>query len=214
MRTNRGHNSNFAMPCKEAAYLTRTVMHALIPPDTPEKRGKPTTVAGRVLPALQLHSDGNSTNYFLHKNTSPPSHSGHSEGDSLVAGQFFVPFASSQAEISSPAIFLLQAISLCPAILSLRAESFDPRAIVACQFLHTRRNRGCIDSTNIGQDGITSSSPMYIWPTAAPFSVPSSLGYYSLSFLLPVSNYWATTPSHEGHCCCITNAGPCCIVTK
>ena len=65
-----------AMPCKEATYLTRTVMYALTPPDTPAKRGKLTTVtgrapdvparrgkltrvAGRVLPALQLHSEGN-----------------------------------------------------------------------------------------------------------------------------------------------------------
>ena len=119
MRNNRGHNTNFAMPCKEAAYLTRTVVHALTPPDTPAKRGKLTTVtgrapeapsrrgkltrvAGRVLPALQLHREGDSTNYFLHKNTSPPSHSGHSEGNSIVAGQFFVPFASSQAESFKP----------------------------------------------------------------------------------------------------------------
>ena len=68
-----GNNSNFAMPCKKLEYLTRTVMHAFTPPDTPAKGGKlVTTVAGRVLPALQLQ------------------HYGHSKGDSLVAGKFFM----------------------------------------------------------------------------------------------------------------------------
>ncbi len=114
LRTNRDHSSNFAIPCKEAAHLTRTVIHTLTLPNTPAKRGKLTTVTGRatdtpskrgkltrvssrVLPALLLYREGKSTNYFLHKNTSPPSHSGHSEGNSLVAGQFLVPLASSQA---------------------------------------------------------------------------------------------------------------------
>ena len=78
-------NSNFAMPCTELAYLTRTAMHAFTPPDTPAKRGKlVATVAGRDLPARQLQ------------------HSGHSEGDSLVAGQFLVPCASSQSESFEP----------------------------------------------------------------------------------------------------------------
>jgi hypothetical protein len=89
LRTNRGHNSNFAIPCKEAAYLTRTVMHTLTPPNTPAKRGKLTTitgratvtparkgeltrVSGRVLPALQLCIEGKSTNHFLHNHTHPP----------------------------------------------------------------------------------------------------------------------------------------------
>ena len=38
LRNNGGNNSNFAMPCKELAYLTRTVMHAFAPPDKPAKR--------------------------------------------------------------------------------------------------------------------------------------------------------------------------------
>ena len=33
-------NSNFAMPCSELAYLTRTAMQAFTPPDTTAKRGK------------------------------------------------------------------------------------------------------------------------------------------------------------------------------
>ncbi len=88
LRTNRGHSSNFAIPCKEAAHLTRTVIHTLTPPNTPAKRGKLTTVtsratdtpsirgnltrvSGRVLPALQLYTEGKSTNYFLHNHTYP-----------------------------------------------------------------------------------------------------------------------------------------------
>ena len=48
---NRCYNSNFAMPCTEQAYLTRTAMHAFTPPDMPAKRGKlVATVAGRDLP--------------------------------------------------------------------------------------------------------------------------------------------------------------------
>jgi hypothetical protein len=98
LRTNRGHKSNFDIPCKEAAYLTRTVIYTLTPPnttgkrgklttvtgrvtDTPSRRGKLTRVSGRVLPALQLYREGKSTNYFLHKNTPPLSHSGQSEGN-------------------------------------------------------------------------------------------------------------------------------------
>jgi len=78
------NNSNFSMPCTELAYLTRTAMHAFTPPDTPAKRGKLVAkVAGRDLSAWQLQ------------------HSGHSEGDSLVAGQFF-PCALPQAESFKP----------------------------------------------------------------------------------------------------------------
>ena len=73
LRNNRGNNSNFARPCKELAYLTRTVMHASALPYMPAKRGKLTTVPGRVLSALQLQLFG------------------HSEGRSFVAGKFFVP---------------------------------------------------------------------------------------------------------------------------
>jgi len=86
--------------CHECSHTLTTVTGRA--PDAPARRGKLTTVTGRVLPALQLHSEGDSTIYFLHKNTSPLSHSGHSEGNSLVAGQFFVPFASSQAEYFKP----------------------------------------------------------------------------------------------------------------
>jgi hypothetical protein len=96
------NNFNFSMPCKELSYPIRTGTHAFTLPDTAEKGGKLTTVTGRVLPALQLHHCGNSQKYFLHKNTAPLSHSGHSEGDNFGAGQFLVPCASSQVESFNP----------------------------------------------------------------------------------------------------------------
>ena len=68
-RSNECDNSNFAMPCTELAYLTRTAMHAFTPPDTPAKRGKlVATVAGRDLPVRQLQHPGHRKS-FVHRNS-------------------------------------------------------------------------------------------------------------------------------------------------
>ena len=69
LRHNKCNNSNFAMPCPELAYLTRTAMHAFTPPDTPVKRGKLlSTVVVRDLPSQQLQHSGHRES-FVHCNS-------------------------------------------------------------------------------------------------------------------------------------------------
>ena len=58
-KNNRVDKSNFAVPCKEMERLKNS-MHASTPPDTTAKMWKLTTVAGRVLQALQLRLCGHS----------------------------------------------------------------------------------------------------------------------------------------------------------
>jgi hypothetical protein len=76
-RNNECDNSNFAMPCPELAYRTRTAMHTFTPPDTPAKRGKLlATVSDRDLPAHQLQNYGRRES-FVHCNSAIMDRVGH-----------------------------------------------------------------------------------------------------------------------------------------